>query len=79
MSTATVTSKGQVTIPLDVRNAMGITAGDKLEFVKMENGHFAVFPQTNSVKALKGIIRKLDRPVSIEEMNEAIADAASGK
>lgn len=79
MSTATVTSKGQVTIPQDVRAAMGITAGDKLEFVRMDDGYFAVVPATRSVKSLQGIIPKPDKPVTLKQMQRAIEDGAAGK
>ena len=79
MSTAKVTSNGRVTIPQDVRNTLGIVAGDKLEFVRMEDGHFAVIPASIPLMSLKGIIPKPDRPVSIKEMNDAIAESASKK
>ncbi len=73
MSTATLTSKGQITIPAKVRAALGLTAGDRIEFVEAEEGRFSIIPATKSVKALKGIIRKPAKPVTIEEMNRAIA------
>ena len=79
MSTATVTSKGQVTIPQDVRTAMGIVAGDKLEFVRMEDGHFAVVAATRSVRSLEEIIPKPKKPVTLKEMQRAIEDGAAGK
>jgi antitoxin PrlF len=76
---ATVTSKGQVTIPARVRAALGVDAGDRIEFVEVEKGQFAVVAATRSVQELKGLFRgKRTRPVSIEEMNAAIARRASG-
>lgn len=79
MATATVTSKGQVTIPLEVRKALGISAGATLDFVKMADGHFGIFAATGSVKDLKGIVPRPKTPVSLEEMQKAIEDAARGK
>jgi antitoxin PrlF len=74
MASATVTSKGQVTIPVDVRNQPGLAAGDRIEFIlNDETGRFEVAPATRSVTALKGIIRKPAKPVSAEDMNAAIA------
>jgi antitoxin PrlF len=74
MASATVTSKGQVTIPVDVRNQLGLAAGDRIEFIfNDETGRYEVVPVTRSVTALKGIIRKPAKPVSIEDMNAAIA------
>ncbi len=40
MSTATVTGKGQITIPADVRQALQAKAGDRVEFVQIEPGRF---------------------------------------
>jgi antitoxin PrlF len=72
MARATVTSKGQITIPVQVRAAMGLEAGDRIEFVEVEKGKFVIIPATCSVQALKGMVPKPAKPVSIEEMNAAI-------
>lgn len=73
MSTATLTSKGQITIPADVRRSLNVDAGDRLEFVEVAPGRFEVVAATRSVRELKGMLGKVERPVSIEEMNRAIA------
>lgn len=73
MSTATLTSKGQITIPALVRSALGVEAGDRVEFVQVEPGRFELVAATQSVTALKGLVRKPVSPVSIASMNEAIA------
>ncbi|MBT8589621.1 AbrB/MazE/SpoVT family DNA-binding domain-containing protein [Polynucleobacter paneuropaeus] len=73
MSTATVTSKGQVTIPVTVRNSLGIDAGSRIEFVEMENGQFMIVPAVSPIQSLKGMLRKPPAPVSVEQMNKAIA------
>lgn len=73
MSTAVITSKGQVTIPVAVRAALGVEAGDRLEFVQVEPGRFEMVAATQSVSALKGLVRRPIEPVSIDQMNEAIA------
>lgn len=72
MSTATVTSKGQITIPAAVRVALGLEAGSRIEFVEITSGQFAIIPATVAVRALKGILRKPTQPVSIEQMHKAI-------
>jgi bifunctional DNA-binding transcriptional regulator/antitoxin component of YhaV-PrlF toxin-antitoxin module len=73
---ATVTSKGQVTIAVRVRAALGVDPADRIEFVEVEKGQFAVVAATRSVQELKGLFRgKQTKPVSIEEMNAAIARA----
>jgi AbrB family looped-hinge helix DNA binding protein len=73
MTTATMTSKGQVTIPAAVRMALGVESGDRLEFVQVQPGRFELVAATHSVTELKGIIRKPASPVSVEAMNSAIA------
>ena len=73
MSTATMTSKGQITIPVAVRVALGVEAGDRVEFVQVEPGHFELVAATQSVTALKGLVRKPASPITIDAMNKAIA------
>jgi AbrB family looped-hinge helix DNA binding protein len=73
MSTATLSSKGQITIPAIVRAALGVEAGDRVEFVQVEPGHSELVAATQPVTALKGLVRKPTSPVTIKAMNEAIA------
>ena len=73
MPTATLTSKGQITIPAMVRTALGVEAGDRVEFVQVEPGHFELVAATQSVTALKGLVRKSASPILITDMNQAIA------
>jgi len=73
MSTATITSKGQVTIPAAVRYATGLTAGDRIAFVRESGGHYAIIPAAHSIKSLKGIVPRPDQPVSLEDIQAAIA------
>ena len=72
MATSTITSKGQITIPATVRAALGISTGDRVEFVQVESGHFELLAATLTVSALKGMVKKPSNPITIEEMNEAI-------
>lgn len=72
MATATVTSKGQITLPKSVRDRLGIGAGDRLEFFESEQG-FMVVPATRSITALKGLVPRQKQPVTIEDMNRTIA------
>jgi antitoxin PrlF len=71
MASATVTSKGQVTLPKSVRERLGVEAGDRLEFVESGEG-FLVVAATRDIRSLKGIIGRPKKPVTIEEMNVAI-------
>ena len=72
MATATLTSKGQITIPAEVRQKMGLDAGDRVEFVEMESGVYAMKSAIDDVRSLKGLLRKPAKPVTLELMNAAI-------
>ena len=73
MATSTITSKGQITIPAAMRAALGVSTGDRVEFVQVEQGCFELVAATLPVSALKGMIKKPIKPVTLAEMNDAIA------
>jgi antitoxin PrlF len=73
MVSAKLTSKGQITIPANVRAALGVEAGSRLEFIETGKGQFAIIAATEEVQSLKGMLKKPATPVTIEEMNLAIA------
>ena len=74
MTTATLTSKGQITIPADVRRTLGVQTGDRVEFVEIQPGRFELVAATRSVRELKGMLGKPARTLSIEDMNRVIAE-----
>lgn len=74
MSTATLTSKGQITIPADVRRVLNVQAGDRVEFVQVEPGRYELVAATRSVRELKGLFGTPDHTVSIAEMNRVIVE-----
>ena len=73
MATATLTSKGQITIPAAVREALGVDAGDRVEFVEITPGRYEFIAATRSVTALKGMFGKSRKTITIKEMNTVIA------
>ncbi|TAN04262.1 MAG: AbrB/MazE/SpoVT family DNA-binding domain-containing protein [Rhodanobacteraceae bacterium] len=77
MSTATITSKGQITIPAAVRSGMGVDTGDRVEFIEVEPGRYEMVAATLPVTALKGLIAKPRKPVSVEAMNATIRERAA--
>jgi len=79
MATATLSSKGQITIPLAVRERLGVTTGDRVEFVELDDGGFALIPAVLEVTSLKGMVRKPRKPVSIEDMRRVVVKRASGR
>lgn len=79
MATAVVTSKGQITIPQLVRERLGVVAGDRVEFVELDGGQFALIPAIEDVRSLKGIVPRPRAPVSVEEMGRIIAKRGAGR
>jgi len=71
MSTATVTSKGQITIPSAIRSALKVGPGDRVEFVQIGDDRFEVVAASQEVTKMRGMI-KTTRKVSIDEMNRAV-------
>lgn len=78
MTTATLTSKGQITIPVDVRHELKVDAGDRVEFVQIAPGRYEFVAATQNVTELKGMFGKPTKPVSIDDMNKAIEKRGAG-
>ena len=78
---ATITSKGQITLPKTIRNQLRLHAGDKLDFFIKADKHIEVVPLKESPVKLKGMLPKPDSKISVDDMNRAIAEgiAKSGK
>lgn len=77
MTTATITSKGQITIPAGVRQALNVDTGDRVEFIELEPGQYLFVAANRSVTELKGMFGKPRRVVSVDEMNKVIASRGS--
>lgn len=76
--TATVSSKGQVTIPKRIREELGIEPGTKLQFVRKPDGRVEILPKTGRIDDLFGILHSPNgSALTIEEMDTAIAEAAA--
>ena len=76
MSAAKITSKGQITIPKDIRSSLGLEVGDKVSFIIGSHGEVSFVPMTRDIRELKGIVSKPGHRVSIEDMNVAIKTKA---
>ena len=72
---ATLTSKGQITIPVEVRHKLDIHKGDRLSFVCMDD-RCEIMVMHNSVRDLKGVLPKAAKRLSLEDMDAAIANGA---
>jgi AbrB family looped-hinge helix DNA binding protein len=74
---STITVKGQATIPKAVREHLGLKPGDRVKFFLHPDGTVVLLPKL-PVRALRGIVRRSRRPVSIARMHEAIAEGTAG-
>jgi AbrB family looped-hinge helix DNA binding protein len=72
MPVSTVTSKGQTTIPGEIRRLLKLKPGDRIEFVVEADGKVVLVPVTVDVRELKGLLAPAPRRVSIEDMDRAI-------
>ena len=72
-----ITMKGQATIPKAIRDHLGVKPGDRLKFFFHPDGSVVLLPKLPA-RALRGIARsRRRRPVSIDQMNRAVAAGAS--
>jgi antitoxin PrlF len=72
-----ITVKGQATIPKAVREHLGLKPGDRVKFFLHPDGTVVLLPKV-PVTALRGILKRPRRPVSVERMREAITEGAAG-
>ena len=75
MPAARITSKGQITVPKAIRDALGVEAGDRLAFRIQPDGAVLIEPETVDLRALRGRLVPERRGVTVEEMDEAIRRA----
>jgi AbrB family looped-hinge helix DNA binding protein len=72
MPSAKLTSKGQITVPKEVREALGLHTGDRLAFRLHEDGTVQVEAETIDLMSLRGSVRSRVKGVTVEAMNEVI-------
>ena len=79
MPTATVTSKGQITIPKSIRLHLKLVAGDRLQFVIERGGRVVLMPATVDASELRGLLAPAPRRLSIEQMDASVRERASAR
>lgn len=75
---ATLSSKNQATIPKQVREYLNIKAGDRFKFFLQPDGAVVILPKT-PISRLKGSLPELDRVVTVDAMEAAIAEGATAR
>lgn len=76
---AKLTSKGQITVPIEVRKALGLRTGDRLAFHLHEDGTVGVEAETVDLLSLRGALRPKVKGVTVEAMKEAVRRSAGRK
>jgi AbrB family looped-hinge helix DNA binding protein len=75
MSTSTITSKGQTTIPKDIRDRLHVQPGDRIEFIILD-GTVVVRAANRKISDLRGFLPKPKKAVTLEQMDAAIRKRA---
>ena len=75
MTAATITSKGQTTIPKDVRDRLDLRPGDRVEFVVRDDGTALVIPVKSRLADLKGCLPPPERALTLEQLDDAVGEA----
>ncbi|HTB16051.1 MAG TPA: AbrB/MazE/SpoVT family DNA-binding domain-containing protein [Bryobacteraceae bacterium] len=79
MPSSTITSKGQVTVPKEIRERLRLKPGDRVDFVVGPAGRITLKAIDTDIRSLRGILKsKRKQPLSIEEMNQVIARGYAG-
>ena len=76
MAESKITSKGQTTIPIEIRRKLKLKPGDRIEFHVQPDGKVVLIPLNVDILEFKGMLGRSRRRVSIEQMDEAIRKAA---
>ena len=71
-----MTSKGQITVPRDVRLRLNLKSGDRVLFIVEDDGAVRLRPANKDISSLKGILPPPKRKATLEEIDEAIERAA---
>ena len=78
MPTATMTSKGQVTVPAEVRAKLGLSAGSRVLFEELPDGSYRVRARRRDIRELYGMLQAEPGFVAtLEQMDDAVAEGAA--
>jgi len=75
MPSATITSKGRITLPVEIRRALRVGPGDRVSFRTALDGRVVVEPETLDLRSLKGAVRSVVKGVSAKQMQDAMRES----
>ena len=71
---ATLTSKGQVTLPKAIRDRLGLAAGSMLDFAVLPDNSISARPVTPDARRIRGILKSPHaKAPTVEQMDQAVA------
>jgi len=79
MELSTLTSRGQMTLPVEIRKALRLHAGDKLNCFVNDEEQIVIVPAKGSIKDLKGMFPKPKRAATQEDIDNAIAQEVTSR
>jgi AbrB family looped-hinge helix DNA binding protein len=77
MPSATMTSKGQITVPVEIRRALRLEVGDRVDFLLREDGVVEMKPGSIDLRSLYGCLASRRGSATLDEMERAIAEGAT--
>lgn len=79
MPSAAMSSKGQITVPSEIRAALGLKKGDRVSFRMRRDGVVEMVPESIDLLSLRGLLTPKRRGVTLEDMEQAIIEGAQGQ
>jgi len=79
MPSSAMSSKGQITVPLEIREALGLQKGDRVSFRMRQDGVVELIPESLDLLSLRGMLKPRRKGVTLADMEQAIADGAQGR
>lgn len=79
MPESTVTSKGQITIPVEVRRRLGLEPGSRIRFVPTDSDSYEIVRISGTIRSLKGLVPSPASPVTLADMDRAIAEQVAAE
>ena len=80
MAQATITSKGQITIPKDIRNVLHLESGGKVEFLVTDKGEAIIRPLSKTTEDVFGLLSSTKRKkLSVKDMDKKLKNTFRNK
>jgi antitoxin PrlF len=77
MSEAKMSSKGQITLPKDIRSQLGLKQGDRVRFIVEDDGRVRLVPAKRDISELMGILPSAKGRFSLDEIDEIVQNSVA--